>query len=318
MKPYSVDLRRRVVQAYREGNQTLAEVAQQFRVGPNFVQRMVLKAGADQSLQPHPHRGGPQRALHGRTLLVFYRLLAADPTATLAELAQRLEQVSGVRVSAATVGLTLKRLGFRRKRTSPQAQERDRPAVQAQRALFRQAQPTWSADRLVVLDESGVNGRLHRRYGWARDHQRVVQAVPLRRYPRWTLIGALTLDGLETWRIVRNGSVNTAIFTRFVQEELRPVLQPGDIVILDNFKPHHADAVQTQLTAAGVTVQFLPPYSPDFSPIELAWGKLKLLLKLAGARTAAALEGALRRAREAITPADAEHWFQHCGYHLVD
>lgn len=318
MKPYSVDLRRRVVQVYREGNQTLAEVARRFCVSPNWVQRMVLKAGAGQSLAPRPHRGGPRRAIHGRTLLVVYRLLEADPTATLAEFAQRLEQASGVRVSAATLGLTLKRLGFRRKRTSPHAQERDRPAVQAQRALFRQAQPTWSADRLIVLDESGVNGRLHRRYGWARDHQRVVQAVPRRRYPRWTLLGALTLDGLETWRIVRNGSVNTAIFTRFLQEELRPVLQPGDIVILDNFKPHHADTVHTQLTAARVTVQFLPPYSPDFSPIELAWGKVKTLLKLAGARTAAALEGALRHAREAITPADAEHWFQHCGYHLVD
>lgn len=261
MKPYSVDLRRRVVQVYRAGNQTLAEVAQRFCVSSNWVQRMVLKAGAGQTLEPRPHRGGPVRAIHGRTLLVVYRLLEADPTATLAELAQRLEQVSGVRVSAATLGLTLKRLGFRRKRTSPHAQERDRPAVQAQRALFRQAQPTWSADRLVVLDESGVNGRLHRRYGWARDHQRVVQAVPLRRYPRWTLIGALTLDGLETWRIVRNGSVNTALFTRFVQEELRPVLRPGDIVLLDNFKPHHADTVQTQLTAAGVTVQFLPLFT---------------------------------------------------------
>lgn len=183
---------------------------------------------------------------------------------------------------------------------------------------FQQAQPTWPADRLIVLDESGVNGRLHRRYGWARDQQRVGQAVPLRRYPRWTLLGALTLDGLEVMRIVRRGAVNTAVFTRFVQEDLLPILQPADIVILDNFKPPHADTIHTGLTAAGATVQFLPPYSPDFSPIELAWGKLKLLRKLAGARTAAALEGALHRARETITPADAEHWFQHCGYRLVD
>jgi transposase len=99
---------------------------------------------------------------------------------------------------------------------------------------------------------------------------------------------------------------------------LVPTLRPGQVVVLDNLSAHKADAIRALIEGAGCTLLFLPPYSPDFAPIEQAFSKLKAALRRAGARTRAALEDAIRAALDAITAADARGWFRHCGYALPD
>jgi transposase len=114
--------------------------------------------------------------------------------------------------------------------------------------------------------------------------------------------------------------MNTDLFLSYVDQVLIPELRevkPRAVVVLDNLKPHLAGEVREKLEAAGLRLLYLPPYSPDFAPIEQAWSKLKTLLRTAAARTKEALEAALAEALDRITAADAHGWFAHCGYDVA-
>jgi len=127
------------------------------------------------------------------------------------------------------------------------------------------------------------------------------------------MLGALSLQGLTAMMTV-DGGTSADVFKVYIDEVLVPALPPDAIVVMDNAGAHKAASVLEAFTAAGVTVHFLPPYSPDLNPIELAWAKIKRLLKEAKARTREALEGAIALIIDAIIPSDASGWFRHCGY----
>ena len=130
-----------------------------------------------------------------------------------------------------------------------------------------------------------------------------------------TLVAALTPDGLhEPWLI--EGAMTTETFEWYIREELAPRLRPGQVVVLDNLSAHKAASIREALAARGCDLLFLPPYSPDFTPIEQAFSKLKALLRGLGARTHDALQEAVRLAIAAITPQDAAAWFAHAGHPL--
>lgn len=168
--------------------------------------------------------------------------------------------------------------------------------------------------RFHFLDETGLrldNARTHAR---AVGGARVGQAVPLKRGPSLTLIGALSVRGLEAVQVLA-GALNQRRFAFYVTQCLAPTLRPGDVVVLDNLAVHKLDGVREWLAERGVEMLFLPPYSPDFTPVEQAWSKLKTKLRTAQARTQQALEEAISAAVGWITSADARNWFDHCGYH---
>lgn len=129
-------------------------------------------------------------------------------------------------------------------------------------------------------------------------------------------MAALTPAGLqEPWLI--EGAMNTETFVWYIHEQLAPRLQPGQVVVLDNLSVHKAVSIREALAARGCELLFLPPYSPDFTPIEQAFSKLKAILRGLGARTKEALQEAVRLALDAITPGDAAAWFAHAGYSLA-
>ena len=130
-----------------------------------------------------------------------------------------------------------------------------------------------------------------------------------------TVVAALMPDGLhEPWMI--EGAMTTETFAWYIREELAPRLRPGQVVVLDNLSVHKAASIRQAIEARGCELLFLPPYSPDFTPIEQAFSKLKALLRGLGARTHDALQEAVRLAIAAITPDDAAAWFAHAGYPL--
>ena len=132
-----------------------------------------------------------------------------------------------------------------------------------------------------------------------------------------TLVAALTPDGLHApWTI--EGAMDTAAFERYVEEVLGPTLRPGQIVVLDNLSVHKAESIRQAIERRGCTLLFLPPYSPDYTPIEQAFSKIKALLRGLGARVRDALLEAIRLAVDAITPDDAVAWFAYAGYPLPD
>lgn len=153
-----------------------------------------------------------------------------------------------------------------------------------------------------------------RRYGRAPKGERLYDAEsPGKQGQNISLIGGMSIDGLiATMSIV--GSVNTNVFLFYVQEILIPQLWVGAIVLMDNLPVHHAHDVRAALVAVGAKLVFLPPYSPDLSPIELCWSKLKQLLRSAKARTREALDQALTQIiNDCISSDDALAWFAHCG-----
>jgi len=131
-----------------------------------------------------------------------------------------------------------------------------------------------------------------------------------------SLIGALGLRGMVATMSVE-GAVDTDAFEAFVEQVLVPTLQPGDIVLLDNLKVHRVSNIEQVVRAVGGEVIFLPPYSPDFSPIEPCWSKLKTFLRGCAARTQALLAAALTKALVTLRPDDTRNWFRHCGYEVA-
>ncbi len=169
--------------------------------------------------------------------------------------------------------------------------------------------------RFVFVDETSTNLTYCRRYGRAPAGQRLDQAVPLHGGPNVTLIAALTPNGLGALLSV-DGGVNGDVFAAYLDQVLGPTLRPGDVVVLDNLSVHKVDGLDEIAKKWGVRLRYLPPYSPDFNPIELAFSKLKTWLRTAQARTRDLLEDAILAAAAWITEQDAKDWFDHCGYHV--
>jgi transposase len=167
----------------------------------------------------------------------------------------------------------------------------------------------------VIVDESGTNLNLTPRYARAPCGQRAYGQVPRNTPPNTTLIAALTMSGMGP-AMVMSGATDTAAFEVYVTHFLAPSLRPGQIVVMDNLSAHKSRRVQEVIAARGCELWYLPSYSPDLSPIEEAFSKLKALLRRAQARTYEALETAIAMALDQITAADARGYFGHCGYQL--
>ena len=167
---------------------------------------------------------------------------------------------------------------------------------------------------LVFIDETGMHLGMTRTYGRAPIGERLYDAeAPGNGGQNISLIGGLSLDGLIA-TLSGVGSVNTDVFLFYIQEILIPQLWLGALVVMDNLPVHHAGVVREAIEAVGAKVVFLPPYSPDLSPIELCWSKLKQLLRSAKARTREALDQALTQIiNECISEEDLLGWFAHCG-----
>ena len=154
-----------------------------------------------------------------------------------------------------------------------------------------------------------------RLYGRAPRGERVVGTIPQNYGTNVTMLAALGSHGVEAVMTI-DGATDTEVFRAYVDQVLRPTLRPGDIVIMDNLRAHKAPGIREAIEQTGARLQYLPPYSPDLSPIEPCWSKLKTALRAAKARTREALEHAIAQALATITASDAHSWFHHCGYAL--
>ena len=170
-------------------------------------------------------------------------------------------------------------------------------------------------ESLVFIDETGINCGMTRLYGRAYKNQRVNDYVPDIRFERTSVISSLRLSG-ENVPCVFKGTLTGDLFGTYIRDFLAPSLKKGDIVALDNCTAHKVKGALDPVYAAGATVLFLPPYSPDFNPIEMSWSKMKAVLKKLKPRTYDELLTALEIALESFTAADIKMWFQHDGYCL--
>ena len=165
----------------------------------------------------------------------------------------------------------------------------------------------------MFIDETGTSTKMARLYGRAPKGERCRAPVPHGHWKTTTFVGALRLSGV-TAPMTLDGAMNGNAFLAYVEQVLAPTLRPGDIVIMDNLPAHKPTAIRDAIEAAGAELRFLPPYSPDFNPIELAFSKIKALLKKAAARTLEHLWDAIRDAIDAVTSEDSRSFFTATGY----
>jgi len=187
--------------------------------------------------------------------------------------------------------------------------------VRERREAFLQTLASVAPDRLVFLDESGAKTNMTRLYGRAPRGQRVLDQTPHGHWQTTTMIGAVRCRGVCAGLVV-DAATDAAVFETFIEQLLVPALRPGDVVMMDNLAAHKGAAVRLAIESVGATVLFLPPYSPDFNPIESMWSKVKQLLRSAAARTLESLWEAVGQALRAITPDDCRGFFHGCGYAL--
>jgi transposase len=185
--------------------------------------------------------------------------------------------------------------------------------VKAQREAWREKATGLDPHRLVFLDESGAKTSMTRLYGRSFGGQRLVDATPHGHWCTTTMLSAMRLDG-STAAMVIEEPTDGDVFEAYVGQVLTRSLQPGDIVVMDNLPPHKKPGVIWAIEAAGAVVWFLPPYSPDFNPIEKMWSKIKAYLRKVKARTPEALFDAIAAAFLTISASDAFNWFASCGY----
>jgi transposase len=168
-------------------------------------------------------------------------------------------------------------------------------------------------ETLVFLDETWAKTNMTRTRGRTPRGIRLVDYVPHGHWKTTTFLAGLRLKGL-TAPLVVDGPINGEIFLAYIQQHLAPSLKPGDIVIMDNLSSHKVAGVQEAIEAAGASLMFLPPYSPDFNPIEQVFAKLKALLRKASERTVSALWDRIGSLLDRFEPAECRNYFRHSGY----
>jgi transposase len=189
------------------------------------------------------------------------------------------------------------------------ATERDEQA----RSAYRDDVAQHRADAYVVVDECGSNINLTPIYARAPRGVRAFGQVPRNTEQNTTLIASMTTQGMGPAMLL-DGGTDTAAFEVYVERVLAPALLPGQLVVMDNLRAHKTERIRHLIEARDCTVLYLPAYSPDLSPIEEAFSKLKTLLRRAQARTRDALYDAIATRLDHITPQDAQGYFAHCGY----
>ncbi len=144
----------------------------------------------------------------------------------------------------------------------------------------------------------------------------MVEAVPKNYGQSPSVVSLIGVGGVETTMVIE-GAVDTRVFAVFCEHLLRPCLKDGDVVVLDNLGAHRASRIEETARAGKAAVMWLPPYSPDFSPIEPMWAKLKTYLRKVKARTTEDLDRAVVEGLQLITESDCRSWFKHCGYQVA-
>jgi transposase len=312
-KPYTHDLREKLLAAWDRRELMQEDLARQFGVSVSFLRSLIRLRDQTGSIEPKAHAGGVAATLEPQHLEMLEQEVAAAPDATHSQLAERLHARGAPKVSRQNIGRAVAKLGLTRKKKSKKAAEQQRPDVEAKRAEHRRVAPSLDAWLLVFLDEAGMRLGETRSHGLSKPGQRIVEYVPRKRWEVVTMLGTLSLSGISTM-VTIDGALDGEMFVGYVEQVLVPSLPPGAIVVMDNLRVHKRAEAIAAIEAAGGRVLSLPPYSPDLNPIEHAWAKIKGIVRQAKALTREAFEHALVRAVNAITQSDAAGWIGFCGY----
>ncbi|MCF6117094.1 MULTISPECIES: IS630 family transposase [Mesorhizobium] len=309
-KALSVDLRSRVLKASDEG-MSARQAAARFGVGVSSAIRWIARAKIGE-LAPRPQGRRRASSLDAHEAFVV-GLIEERKDITLNEMVERLVAEQSVRISRSALSAWLRRHGWTFKKKSAHALEQDRPDILKRRRDWFDGQLDLDPAKLVFIDETGLSTKMARLRGRAPRGERCRAGVPHGHWKTTTFTGALRLTGM-TAPFVYDGAMNGNVFLAYVEQVLVPTLSEGDVVVMDNLPAHKAAGVRDAIEAAGASLLYLPPYSPDFNPIENAFAKLKALLRAKAERTIKALWDTVGAVVDLFTTAECANYFKAAGY----
>ena len=185
-----------------------------------------------------------------------------------------------------------------------------KPDVIEERKIWNENLLNYDVNKLIFLDESGVNINMTRIYGWAMGGNRVVDNAPINTPTNTTILSSIRLNGQTAYTTYSGGTTGEK-FVEYLKNILFPTLDKGDIVIMDNMmRSHHIKAVAEAANEAQITILYLPPYSPDLNPIEKMWSKIKSILRKITVRTLADLPNTIKQAFQKVSVSDCKGWFK--------
>jgi transposase len=193
------------------------------------------------------------------------------------------------------------------------AAEQDRPDVAERRMAWKMSQSQIDPRKVVFIDETWAKTNMTRIYGRAPQGSRLIEKIPCGRWQTTTFLGALRAEGFVAPLTVE-GAINGALFRAWIEQHLAPTLKPGDIVVMDNLSSHKVTGVRQAIEATGAQLRYLPPYSPDLNPIELAFSKFKKLLRDGAERTVDKLWTLCGHILNDFSETECRNYFKHCGY----
>ncbi|WP_206427944.1 IS630 family transposase [Rhizobium sp. CIAT894] len=306
----SDDLRLRVVKASASG-MSARQAAARFGVGISTAIRWIARA-KEGELTSRPQGWRRPSALDAHEAFVV-ALIEDRKDVTLDEMVGRLFAERQVKISRSALGAWLRGRGWTFKKKTAHALEQDRPDVLKRRRIWFDGQLDLDPKKLIFIDETGLSTKMARLRGRALRGERCRAGVPHGHWKTTTFTGALRLTGM-TAPFVYDGAMNGNVFLAYIEQVLLPTLQTGDVVVMDNLPAHKTAGVRDAIERAGATLMFLPPYSPDFNPIENAFSKLKAMLRGRAERKIDALWDAVGALIPRFTPAECANYFRAAGY----
>lgn len=314
MKPYSIDFRKKIVVTYFTEPISQRQLADTFHVALSFVEKLLKQLYETGDIAPKPHGGGHPPKLNAQQMVLVESLVAADNDATLTELCDQVHNQAQITISRSTMGRVLEKLNLTRKKKTLHANERETPRVQQARIDYWKTIREIAPENLVFIDEAGVNLAMIRLYARSLRGQRAVGSRPQRRGQNVSMVDALTLKGpIAPFQMF--GAMDGLTFEAYLMQRVIPNLWPGACIILDNSSTHRTNEdIEAALKSVGARLIYLSPYSPDFSPIEPFWSKVKNSLDTIGARTYQALIKAIDLAYSQVSLNDIKNWFTFCCY----
>ncbi|MEQ8299999.1 MAG: IS630 family transposase [Hyphomonas sp.] len=309
IKPYSDDLRERVVAAVGTG-ESCRSVAARFGVAVSSVVKWSQRSRSTGSVTPDRMGGRRPVILNAHRQFVLEQF-QQTPHLTVRGL-QALLAAQGVQVSHDSIWRFIRREGLSFKK-SLFALEQARAAVARQRQRWKSWQAWLDPSRLVFIDETWIKTNMAPLRGWGPKGRRLKGYAPHGHWRTMTFLAGLRMDGL-TAPCVFDGPINGLSFRAYVEQVLIPTLKPGDIVILDNLGSHKSKAVRDAIRAAGARLWFLPPYSPDLNPIEQVFAKIKHWMRIAQQRTIEETWRLVGHLVSTIKPQQCRNYFKNAGY----
>lgn len=306
--------REKIVQAYKKGFGTIRELAKIFDVSPRAIDKYLQLDREVGDLTPDTQPGRPP-VLTEKNLSIIKKLVTANPDGTLDDYRIQFYNKTGIDVTIDTIHNACKKLDLRRKK-SLFAAEQERQDVAEKRIDFIESMKDIDPADIIVLDESGSDLSQTSDYARAEGGERAKAPKPHCPGERYSIIGAVSISTIVTMMYI-DCAIDGNVFLSFIEKLLLPKLRSGQYVVMDNISFHKQEMVRILIESAGAKVVFLPPYSPDLSPIEKMWSKIKNILKRKKPRTKAAFHMALFSAMAAVTEEDLEAWYEDCGYSTI-